>query len=145
MAVPFCPGLRELEVLPKGSIRIASLLSRVEVPPGILLAALLHPPPSSTVLLLLLCRPFYPGERARESSSFCPEDTRFLGSLFSSRLHANYILRRCCLSQQPFFFFLSFAVRVNGSRNFHRLNSNVFASDKLFDLVHSSLVIAARP
>lgn len=66
LAVPFCPGLRELEVLPKGSIRIASLLSRVEVPPGI--------------LLFSLCLPFYPV--SSHCVQFRAEDARFLGSLF---------------------------------------------------------------
>lgn len=79
LAVPFCPGLRELEVLPRGSIRIASLLSRVEVPPGILLSS--------------LCLRFYPVSSRRVELR--AEDIRFLGSLFLAtrrELHSSTLM-----------------------------------------------------
>lgn len=101
LAVPFCPGLRELEVLPKGSIRIASLLSRVEVPPGI--------------FLFSLCQPFYP------VSSRCfvkprAEDTRFLESLFLLNSMRITFLNVDAFEERCTFVFL-LLIRVNDSEN----------------------------
>lgn len=79
LAVPFCPGLRELEVLPRGSIRIASLLSRVDVPPGI--------------LLLSHCLRFYPV--SSQCMELRTEDARFLKSLFlvtGCELHSSMLM-----------------------------------------------------
>lgn len=75
LAVPFWPGLRELEVLPKGSIRIASLLSRVEVPPGIFLSPL---PPSLPFL----------------SGNLAPRPLSSGTYTLPPSLHANHILPR---------------------------------------------------
>lgn len=97
LAVPFCPGLRELEVLPRGSMRIASLLSRVDVPPGI--------------LLFSLCLRFYPVSLQR--IELRAEDARFLEPLFlvpRCELHSSTLM----LSKNDTLFssFLSFVSTV---------------------------------
>ena len=107
LAVPFCPGLRELEVLPRGSIRIASLLSRVEVPPGILLS-----PPSSSS-----------SSSSAAHSSFIPASSRV--AVLCRKMHAS--LAPCfprdstritfldvAAFQQPFFFLSRPCQRVEG-------------------------------